>query len=562
MTSDPLSKLGPEFRNPPREFSLCPFWFWNDDLLEAEIARQMDDFQAHGVHAFVIHPRVGLPTSIGWMSERMLYFVRFAVEEAAKRGMWVVLYDEGMYPSGSSSGQVVAENPSYQCRGLELRAGTAPVAAAENVLYRDAEHLVVERPIQSVIRGLHYIGDGPKEETPPAADLLNPAAVACFIRKVYDGYHKAIGEHFGTTVKGIFTDEPSLLGRPLEKGLMPGTTDVLSHVRRLTGVDLVSRLPDIWLADSEAAVTYLRGVHLRLNETYYSQLSHWCKSHGIALMGHPEYPDDLGAMSFFDYPGQDLVWRWVLPGLTAIEGPQSTQAKAASSAMVHSGKRRNSNELAGAYGHQLTFQEFKWLTDWCFVRGQNLLIPHAFYYSTRGPRFDERPPDVGPNSAWWKGFKSFAMRCSRIAWLNTDSEQVCQVGVVGHQDHLPWRLPKILFQHQIDFNYLRPGEVEKTGSRYKALLLEDGEPHPTDLIERLSALGVSRTMDIGIHPDLRVRHVRKNGADAFLMHNENGESFNLPLGESGWWVELETLETTEATNRVAFGPYEFKLLIK
>ena len=50
-----------EWHNLPNEFSMVPFWFWNDDLSEEEIARQLDDFRAHGVHAFVIHPRAGLP---------------------------------------------------------------------------------------------------------------------------------------------------------------------------------------------------------------------------------------------------------------------------------------------------------------------------------------------------------------------------------------------------------------------------------------------------------------------------------------------------------------------
>ncbi|MDH4240996.1 MAG: hypothetical protein OEW48_15665, partial [Phycisphaerae bacterium] len=68
--------------NPSREFSLCPFWFWNDNLSEKEIDRQLADFQAHEVHAFVIHPRAGLPRSIGWMSERMIYFMRYTIEQA------------------------------------------------------------------------------------------------------------------------------------------------------------------------------------------------------------------------------------------------------------------------------------------------------------------------------------------------------------------------------------------------------------------------------------------------------------------------------------------------
>ncbi len=60
------------FAEPPREYTLIPFWFWNDDLTEDELRRQMDDFRDHGVYGFVIHPRIGLPESIGFMSPRFL----------------------------------------------------------------------------------------------------------------------------------------------------------------------------------------------------------------------------------------------------------------------------------------------------------------------------------------------------------------------------------------------------------------------------------------------------------------------------------------------------------
>ena len=50
-----------EFVNPPREFSVMPFWFWNDTLKDEEIVRQIADFEVHGVYGFVIHPRIGLP---------------------------------------------------------------------------------------------------------------------------------------------------------------------------------------------------------------------------------------------------------------------------------------------------------------------------------------------------------------------------------------------------------------------------------------------------------------------------------------------------------------------
>jgi hypothetical protein len=239
--------LPAEWQQPPAEFSFAPFWFWNDDLQASEIIRQIDDFQAHGVDAFLIHPRVGLPRHQGWMSRPLLDMMRLVIEQAQARGMWVILYDEGMYPSGSSSGQVVAENQGYQCRGMvrinldEAERGQAqqgvmigadgePVLTPDQqlvatVTYQGQRYAIVNRPINSVIRGLHYLhedADEPPEDNPPAADLLNPDAVACFIRLVYQRFYDEFGAHFGNTVRAIFTDEPHLLGRRREKASCRG----------------------------------------------------------------------------------------------------------------------------------------------------------------------------------------------------------------------------------------------------------------------------------------------------------------------------------------------------
>ena len=72
------------FTNPPTEFSVLPFWFWNDGLDADEIRRQIADFDVHGVHGFMIHPRVGLPRALGWMSEGLLAFYDVAIEAAAR----------------------------------------------------------------------------------------------------------------------------------------------------------------------------------------------------------------------------------------------------------------------------------------------------------------------------------------------------------------------------------------------------------------------------------------------------------------------------------------------
>jgi hypothetical protein len=591
---------------PSPEFSMAPFWFWNDALSEEEIARQLDDFKAHGLYAFVIHPRAGLPRDIGWMSESMIKFMRFAIEQAAKRDMWVILYDEGMYPSGSSSGQVVAENAAFRTRGLfqidldEAEPGSShsgvkigqnrePVLdVGQNLIAivrrkKNGHRIaVVDRAIRegySVIRGLHFIENDPPrrdnhrevpENAPPGGDILNPNAVACFIRLVYQRYYDQFKEHFGKTIRAIFTDEPSILARRAERGAMPGTTDILEHVSSHLGYDFSPYLPALWYNDEPDAERYKRDYHRalqhRLEETFYGQISKWCEEHGVALTGHPAAPDDIGQLRYLQIPGQDIVWRYIEPGKpSALEGAQSTVAKCASSAMVHLGRRRNLNEYCGAYGHNFTFEEMKWLTNWLIIRGCNLLVPHAFYYSIRGPRIDERPPDVGPNSPWWDEYRPFADSVRRLCWLNTDSKHICGLAILGLNDLLPWGAAKVCFQSQRDFNYLEArhiwedARVDKDGIRigemhYRALIIEVEPPEKAKpALEVLEKAGriirwndrtenselrqqIDRLVpvDVRVYPakeDLRVRHVFKNGADYYIVFNE---------GQIDLEVELET----------------------
>ncbi|MCX7045464.1 MAG: glycosyl hydrolase [Candidatus Sumerlaeota bacterium] len=519
VASGMASGLLAEFRDPPHEFSVMPFWFWNDDLKDDELLRQLADFEAHGVYGFVIHPRIGLPKEMGWLSPRMIQCMRLVIEEAARRKMHVVLYDEGMYPSGSSSGQVVARNPAHAARGLakiDLKPGETPKLEPGWTLIATLDRpngqrvAVVDRPSGGVIRGLHYIGDEakkPKEDLPPAGDILNPEAVASFMNLVYDRYAQEFGQYFGKTILGIFTDEPSPMGRGGAKDMVPGAAAVIKQINRILGYDITPHLADLWYKDNADSARYKseyhRAVNLCLEENFYKQLSEWCAKHGIMLMGHPAGSADLGAERYFQSPGQDLVWRYVEPGPKALEGEHSTMVKCASSAMIHLGRRRNSNELYGAYGHNLTYDEMVWLANWCFVRGHNLLFPHAFYYSIRGSRFDERPPDVGPHAEWWGRYKPYADACRRLSWINTDSRHICEVAILGESTSLPDKAAKVCFQHQRDFNYLElrhlweDAQIDESGVRlagmqYRAVIMDGLRDLPAKAlpaIEKLAAAG-------------------------------------------------------------------------
>ncbi len=575
------------FIDPPRECSVMPFWFWNDELDEAEIRRQIADFAAHGVYGFIIHPRMGLPRRLAWMSEPLLALYDVAIDEAQRRGLSVLLYDEGMYPSGSSHGQVVAENPLYATRALtvhELSDDQPPILPPGHHLVAvcrrvTGQHVaVVDQPAGTVIRGIHYVDEQadahlkePREVLPPAADLLNPQAVDCFLRLVYDRFAARYQQHFGNTILAMFTDEPDVLGKFYPPHLRPGTKGILDHVQRLLGYDFTPHLPALWYDDEPDAERHRAAYHWaidqRLQETYYQRLSDWCRRHRLPLTGHPAMSDEIGALRHFDMPGQDLVWRMVLPGPTATQGRHATQAKCSSSAARHLRRRRNANECCGAYGHELTYDQMRWLADWCFVRGVNLLYPHAFYYSVRGPRRDERPPDVGPNSAWWPRYRDYADGCRRLSWLNLDSTHVCRVAILGESNHLAWQAAEVLQRGQIDFNYLEARHlaedaavsargIELADMHYDVLIIDEVCSLPPGIdaaLDTLAAAGrllhhtatavsarwpgirlpqpealtaaVRQLAPADLHsrtpqPELRCRHVRKLDADWYFIFNE------------------------------------------
>lgn len=614
-----------DFSDPPREFSVMPFWFWNDSLRDEEIIRQIDDFERHGVYGFVIHPRIGLPDNIKWLSTEMIHAMRTAISEARDRNMYVILYDEGMYPSGSSAGQVVERNPEHAARGLakidlkpgeELQLPEGAGLITYNTRPDGTRIAVIDRPSGGVIRGLHYIGEGGtgriREESPPAGDILNPAAVSSYIELVYDKYAREFGSYFGNTVIGIFTDEPSPMGRGSARGMVPGNMDLIPVINRIIGYDIKPFLADLWYNDNpdweKHRRDYNSAINTCLEENYYKRLGDWCADHGISLMGHPAGSMDIGTERYFQIPGQDLVWRYVEQGPTALEGQHSTMAKCASSAMIHLGQRRNSNELYGAYGHNLTWDEMEWLANWCFVRGQNLLIPHAFYYSVRGPRFDERPPDVGPNAEWWNRYKPYADACRRLSWINSDSRHVSSIAVLADATILPDKSARVCYENQYDFNYLEfrhmwedaiigNDGIHIAGMTYQAVILDSAVTIPDRAVSKLQELadrgrliiykspadasGLSGSLiasdekelvtcigklvpkDVSLSPDaksVRYRHVIKGKDHYYLLFNEEDVNVRTTISLSAARNKLQLLDpaTGKASKINLSGQFDFQ----
>ncbi|MDQ0724643.1 hypothetical protein QF049_005904 [Paenibacillus sp. W4I10] len=59
---------GDAFSNPEAQYRVHPFWFWNGDMEEEQIKRQVAEMAAQGVGGFFICPRQGLQISLSLRS--------------------------------------------------------------------------------------------------------------------------------------------------------------------------------------------------------------------------------------------------------------------------------------------------------------------------------------------------------------------------------------------------------------------------------------------------------------------------------------------------------------
>ncbi len=221
--------------------------------LESDVLRRQLDAYAGAGWGVLLYPRWGL--ELEYLGGAFLERIRFIVEQAADRRMEVWLYDEFTWPSGHAKGLVTRGRP-------DLR----------------AQLLCVERDGRSRIEGV----DG-------SANLLMPAATQRFIEVTHGRYAEAVGEYFGTTVRAIFTDEPSLAHQHRGGKADEGSWRLAwsAEMDKALGGDFRRRLAkarDVagWSGWRDYWAAYAR----TFRDAWVAPISSWCEARRIHMTGH------------------------------------------------------------------------------------------------------------------------------------------------------------------------------------------------------------------------------------------------------------------------------------
>jgi hypothetical protein len=443
------------FNNPPNILRSAPFWSWNDNLQNTELERQAMDMSERGWGGYFMHSRVGLITP--YLGEDWLDRIRHTVEMSAREGLKAYLYDEDKWPSGYAGGIVTRDNPEY--RSCALQCTPERPTADSNELVA----VFVRRTDESGVTGWARVeeesqvraGDdvrfvsvwtepmgNPWFNGATYTDLMNPEAVQAFINSTLEPYAELVGEHFGEdkAIPGLFTDEPSYMFWNTVDNVdrtvtVPWTLGFIEAFRERWDYDILDEAVALFEpTDHHQTVRYhfwRTATELYL-EAFSEPYGKWCRDHNLQLTGHYMLEDNLqgqirwigAAMPHYEHmgwPGMDHLCRNIDDSITARQ---------VTSVANQLGKERTLSELYGCSGHNLSFEGRKWIADWHFIHGINLINPHLSLYTMRGERKRDYPPTISYQQPWWQYNNIVADYCARVSYALTQGRRVPQVLVI------------------------------------------------------------------------------------------------------------------------------------
>lgn len=104
--------------------------------------------------------------------------------------------------------------------------------------------------------------------------------------------------------------------------------------------------------------------------------------------------------------------------------------KQVGSAAAQLGKKHVLTESFALTGWDVTFEELKWIAEWQFVNGVNLICQHLQGYSIRGFRKRDYPPSLFIQQNWWEKYSRFNDYISRLGVLLTSGIEDVDVLVI------------------------------------------------------------------------------------------------------------------------------------
>lgn len=399
------------------------FWSWNNKLDKSELVAQIKDMKQAGLGGFFIHARAGLRTE--YLSDEWFDCVNISLAEAKKQDMNVWIYDENGWPSGFVGGKLLSDEKNL-----------APYLEYSVLDYYDEAAIAVYKIENGVptrahrkqkLLEYHTIY---KRLSPSNTDILNPHVVSKFIQATHEEYYKRFKDSFGKELVGIFTDEPQFY-----RYATPFTSIMEKEFKSAYDENLYDGLIYLFLNSENSypfRVKYYTLINKLYTINYYKRVYDWCNEHNCMLTGHSvEEPHihtqmwgGAGVMPSYEYqhiPGIDHLCR-VLDGEIA--------SKQLGSVAQQLGKKFALSESFGCSGWDATPRELKYLADFQYLNGVNIIAIHLMSYSLQGQGKIDNPPSFSKHVKWWDEYRAFNDYFARLSYIFANSKEIVNTLVI------------------------------------------------------------------------------------------------------------------------------------
>lgn len=460
-TSAEPQELLSEFQNPGAQWRGKPFWSWNGQLSQDELIRQIHILKEMGMGGFFMHSRTGLITE--YLGEQWFELINVCADEAEKLGLEAWLYDEDRWPSGTAGG-LVTRNPQFRSKfvRLETRKGAEflwsdEIIAAfscelDELSYRDCQRIdaqtapatyqdktilvftIEEAEPSSFYNGFTYV------------DTMQRAATDEFIQLTHERYKESCGARLGTSIKGIFVDEPHR--GPVMNGfsisndgklwMAPWTPKLFEEFKARFGTDLIDALPELFLEPEGKSVSPIKWQYMELTqqlflENFAQPLYDWCEENKIQLTGHVLHEDTLTAQATMQGSLMRYYEFMQLPGIDVLSFGNYNYwiAKQLSSAARQLGQKWLLSELYGCAGWERTFEDHKAMGDWQTLFGINVRCQHLSWFTMEGEAKRDFPASIAHQSAWSQDYHHVETYFARLGLLSSQGQPCCDLLVLN-----------------------------------------------------------------------------------------------------------------------------------
>lgn len=497
-----------EFEVPLLKYQSRPLWFWNGKLTADKTRKTVAACKEAGYYGLGILPSNGM--GYDFMSADFLRQYKVAVDEAAKLGMKMCLYDEYWFPSGSAGGLMAKKHPEALGKRLDMDASdlTGPAQFTKSVPASALMGVVaMDMATKKRLDITAWVRNGMIEWSVPAGewkvmiftcvpdgggglvDYLEPKAVESFISVTYQAYYDAMPEHFGKTIDTAFYDEPAFYH---VQGGRAWTERFNERYRARYKTSPVTLYPALWFdigPDTAAARNALFGMRTELYATgFIKTISDWCSAHHIGLTGHADQEelanpvigsvgDLIKSFKYQSMPGIDQVLAY---------GRASCAYKVVSSAANNYDRPQVMVECYGGMALPLP-NLYKEAMDQ-FAKGINTMVPHAVWYDQQQIVFQ---PDLTPGAdVYGAELRVYNQYIGRLQRLLQGGRHVADIGVLYPIATLQagsWFGPGDPYQGCVDVpeaDYMQVGEALSLGLRRDFTYI-----HPEILDERCTVDG-------------------------------------------------------------------------